>query len=150
MNDPVIIIRPYKHADESGVTELWRAVFPSAPARNDPLKDIALKLSEQPELFLVAVVDGALVGTAMAGFDGHRGWVYYVAVHTSYRRRGIGSALMREVESALIRSSCPKLNLQIRSNNAEVQTFYKSLGYEIEDRISMGKQLDPLEGKCTS
>ena len=140
-------IRAYRQADESDVIELWREVFPSAPARNDPLHDISLKLSEQPEYFLVAVVDGALVGTAMAGFDGHRGWVYYVAVHSTYRRRGIGSALMREVESALSQFGCPKLNLQIRASNLEVKEFYESLGYKIEDRISMGKQLDPTQWK---
>ena len=143
-------IRPYKQSDENDVIELWRDVFPSAPARNDPLKDIELKLTEQPELFLVAVVDGSLVGTAMAGFDGHRGWVYYVAVHPTYRRRGIGSALMSEVESALTHHGCPKINLQIRSSNAEVQAFYEGLGYIIEDRISMGKQLDPMQGKSGS
>ncbi|MFV9675660.1 MAG: GNAT family acetyltransferase, partial [Anaerolineales bacterium] len=90
------------------------------------------------------------VGTAMAGFDGHRGWVYYVAVHPDYRRQGIGSALMSEVEAALAHHGCPKLNLQIRSSNAEVQAFYESLGYLIEDRISMGKQLDPMKGKSGS
>ena len=140
-------IRRYRHADENDVIELWRDVFPSAPVRNDPSKDIALKLTEQPELFLVAVVDGLIVGTAMAGFDGHRGWVYYVAVHSAYRRQGIGSALMSEVEAALAHRGCPKLNLQIRSSNAEVQVFYESLGYLIEDRKSMGKQLDPMQGK---
>ena len=140
-------IRQYRHSDENDVIGLWRDVFPSAPVRNDPSKDIALKLSEQPELFLVAVVDGLIVGTAMAGFDGHRGWVYYVAVHSDYRRQGIGSALMIEVEAALAHLGCPKLNLQIRSSNAEVQAFYERLGYLIEDRISMGKQLDPMKGK---
>ncbi len=143
-------IRRYRQADESDVIELWREVFPSAPARNDPLKDIELKLTEQPELFLVAIVDGLLVGTAMAGFDGHRGWVYYVAVHSTYRRRGIGSALMGEVESTLSQNGCPKLNLQIRSSNADVQAFYESLGFEVEDRISMGKQLAPLKGEIRS
>lgn len=143
-------IRRYRQADESDVIDLWREVFPSAPARNDPLKDIELKLTEQPELFLVAIVDGLLVGTAMAGFDGHRGWVYYVAVNHAYRRRGIGSALMIEVEAALSQYGCPKLNLQIRSSNADVQAFYESLGYILEDRISMGKQLDPVQEKSGS
>ena len=143
-------IRQYRHSDENDVIELWRDVFPSAPARNDPSKDIALKLTEQPELFLVAVVDGLLVGTAMAGFDGHRGWVYYVAVHSAYRRQVIGSALMSEVEAALAHHGCPKLNLQIRSSNAEVQAFYESIGYITEGRISMGKKLDPKMGKSGS
>ena len=142
----MIDIRSYKETDENAVIELWREVFPSAPARNDPAKDIKLKLSEKPELFLVAEDDGLLVGTAMAGFDGHRGWVYYVAVRTSYRRKGIGSALMKEVESALSIYGCPKLNLQIRSSNAEVKAFYESLGFEVEERISMGKELHPRDG----
>ncbi|MGB2897285.1 MAG: GNAT family acetyltransferase [Anaerolineales bacterium] len=143
-------IRTYVQADENDVIKLWREVFPSTPAKNDPLKDIELKLTEQPELFLVAIVDGLLVGTAMAGFDGHRGWVYYVAVRPTYRRKGIGSALMKEVESTLSQVGCPKLNLQIRASNAEVQAFYQSLGFEVEDRISIGKQLDPMRGRRVS
>jgi len=78
---------------------LWRAVFPNAPTHNDPASDIQSKLQTQPEFFFVAVDDGSLVGTAMSGFDGHRGWVYYVAVHPNYRRRGIGSVLMKKVET---------------------------------------------------
>ena len=77
----------------------------------------------------------------MSGFDGHRGWVYYVAVHPDDRRRGIGSALMKRVEEALFEIGCPKLNLQIRADNVQVQSFYESLGYLVEERISMGKRL---------
>jgi ribosomal protein S18 acetylase RimI-like enzyme len=134
-------IRPYSPPDELAVVKLWGIVFPEAPAWNDPATDIHIKLKQQPELFFVAEVDGNLVGTAMSGFDGHRGWVYYVAVDPEYRRRGIGSALMRRVESALAEAGCPKLNLQIRSSNAEVRSFYESLGYTVEDRISMAKKL---------
>jgi hypothetical protein len=89
-------------------------------------------------------MDDKLVGTAMAGFDGHRGWVYYLGVDPDYRRRGIGTALMRRVESKLSAMGCPKLNLQIRAHNAEVQAFYEELGYFSEDRISMGRKLDSL------
>jgi ribosomal protein S18 acetylase RimI-like enzyme len=134
-------IRAYQSTDINEVIELWGVVFPNAPAHNDPASDIHSKLKIQPELFFVAVKDDALVGTAMSGFDGHRGWVYYVAVHPGYRRRGIGSALMKKVEGALSESGCPKLNLQIRSGNAQVQSFYESLGYSVEERISMGKRL---------
>jgi len=137
-------IRPYKRTDEEEVIELWNTAFPNAPAHNDPGADIKSKLKIQPELFHVAITDDQLVGTAMSGFDGHRGWVYYVAVHPDYRRRGIGSELMKKVETALIEVGCPKLNLQIRADNAQVQLFYESLGYSVEDRISMGKRLGEI------
>ena len=136
----MIEIRSYKHTDEEEIIELWRIVFPDAPAHNDPTEDICTKLNIQPGLFYVAVSDGRLVGSAMSGFDGHRGWVYYVAIHPDYRRKGIGTDLMKKVETSLIEIGCPKLNLQIRADNVEVQAFYESLGYRVEDRISMGKR----------
>ena len=134
-------IRPYNSNDLDSVISLWRTVFPDAPTHNDPFSDIQSKLRIQPDLFFVATEDGKLVGTAMSGFDGHRGWVYYVAVHPDDRRRGIGSALMKRVEEALFEIGCPKLNLQIRADNVQVQSFYESLGYLVEERISMGKRL---------
>lgn len=137
----MIEIRPYQSADEDEIIGLWRLVFPNAPAHNDPANDIRMKLGIQPGLFFVAIVDDKIVGSAMAGFDGHRGWVYYVAVHPGFRRRGIGSALMSKVESALVDIGCPKLNLQIRTENHPVKAFYEALGYDVEDRISMGKLL---------
>jgi ribosomal protein S18 acetylase RimI-like enzyme len=137
-------IRPYLESDEAAVVELWREVFPDSPAWNRPETDIQRKLSVQRELFLVATVGTQLVGSAMAGYDGHRGWVYYVAVSPRYRRQGIGTALMRSVEERLARLGCPKLNLQVRASNQEVVAFYKRLGYEVEERISMSKHLgDP-------
>lgn len=134
-------IRPYKSTDSDDVITLWGVVFPNAPTHNDPAADIQSKLKIQSELFFVAVDEGKLVGTAMSGFDGHRGWVYYVAVHPEFRRRGVGSALMKKVEAGLAEMGCPKLNLQIRAGNAQVQSFYASLGYTVEERISMGKRL---------
>lgn len=141
------MIRPYMQRDEPMVVDLWRTVFPGAPAHNDPVRDIHTKLRVQPELFLIAERGGSIVGTAMAGYDGHRGWVYYVAVHPDYRRQGIGTRLMREVETGLIALGCPKLNLQIRAENNEVQAFYDSLGYEVEERISMGKRLSGVDAE---
>lgn len=138
-------IRPYLESDETAVVELWREVFPDSPAWNRPETDIQRKLSVQRELFLVATVGTQLVGSAMAGYDGHRGWVYYVAVSPRYRRQGIGTALMRNVEERLARLDCPKLNLQVRASNEEVVAFYKRLGYEVEERISMGKHLGDLK-----
>lgn len=136
-----IKIRPFRENDQEDIIKLWEKVFPDAPAHNNPARDIRTKREVQPELFLVAVLDERIVGTAMAGFDGHRGWVYYLGVDPEYQRRGIGTALMKRVESRLIGMGCPKLNLQIRANNAEVQSFYESLGYFSEDRLSMGKRI---------
>lgn len=134
-------VRPFRGEDHDVVVALWREVFPNAPPRNDPVCDIARKLEVQPELFLVAVVDGQVAGTVMAGFDGHRGWVHLVAVGPRYRRRGVGSFMMRRAEALLEEMGCPKLNLQVRSTTPEVVAFYQSLGFQVEERISMGKIL---------
>jgi ribosomal protein S18 acetylase RimI-like enzyme len=136
-------IRPYTASDEQAVAALWREVFPGAPAWNHPETDIRRKLAIQRELFLVATEGSELVGTAMAGYDGHRGWVYYVAVSPRHRRRGIGTALMTQVEEGLACLGCPKLNLQVRATNHEVVRFYEKLGYKVEERVSMGKRLRP-------
>jgi ribosomal protein S18 acetylase RimI-like enzyme len=135
-------IRPYRDDDQPAVVELWRTTFPDAPPRNDPAADIARKLDVQREFFVVATDSGEIVGTAVAGYDGHRGWVYYVAVSPGHRGRGIGTALMRRVERDLADVGCPKLNLQVRGTNREVVRFYESLGYVAEDRVSMGRRLD--------
>ena len=136
-------IRPYSESDDSGVVKLWREVFPDAPVWNDPETDIRRKLSLQREHFLVAALDSTIIGTAMAGYDGHRGWVYYVAVSPKHRRQGIGTALMNRVEQDLAQAGCPKLNLQVRSSNSQAVAFYEKLGYTIEERVSMGKHLIP-------
>ena len=137
----MIDIRPYRTDDELEVIQLWTKVFPVTPAHNDPIRDIQHKLKIQPELFLVAIKDHLLVGTAMAGFDGHRGWIYYLAVDPACRRNGIGTALMEKAEGLLVQKGCPKLNLQIRADNSDLQAFYEKLGYSVEERISMGKKL---------
>ena len=137
-------IRSYSESDEASVAELWREVFPDSPSWNYLEADIRRKLAVQRELFLTAWLDTELVGTAMAGYDGHRGWVYYVAVKPGFRRQGTGSALMRRVEETLADLDCPKLNLQVRAANDEVIAFYNELGYEVEERVSMGKRLQPI------
>ena len=137
----MIQIRPYSEADESAVARLWREVFPDAPSWNHPETDIRRKLAVQRDLFLVATLGSQIVGTAMAGYDGHRGWVYYVAVSPERRRQGIGTSLMREVEDRLVRMGCSKLNLQVRASNQEVIAFYENLGYHVEERVSMAKHL---------
>ena len=137
-------IRSYSESDEASVVELWREVFPDSPSWNHPEVDIQRKLAVQRELFLGAWLNTELVGTAMAGYDGHRGWVYHVAVKAGFRRQGIGSALMQRAERELARLGCPKLNLQVRASENEAVAFYQRLGYEIEERVSMGKRLQPI------
>jgi len=134
-------IRPYKDSDKANVTLLWREVFPDAPSWNHPETNIEQKIAVQRELFLVAILGEKLVGTTMGGYDGHRGWIYYVAVHPDHRRQGIGSALMNRVEKDLTQIGCPKINLQVRSSNHQLVLFYKRLDYDVEERISMSKHL---------
>jgi ribosomal protein S18 acetylase RimI-like enzyme len=135
-----LLVRAYEDRDERDVVSLWNEVFPEAPAWNDPASDIARKLAVRRDLLLVAEADGELVGTAMGGYDGHRGWVYYVAVSPGARRRGIGAALMAEVERRLRATGAHKINLQVRTGNEGAVAFYERLGYVVEDRVSMGKR----------
>jgi ribosomal protein S18 acetylase RimI-like enzyme len=135
-------IRSYAAGDEAAVIALWRECELVRPW-NDPRRDIARKMTEQPELFLVVCDAAALVASAMAGFDGHRGWVYYLAVARSHRRLGLGQRLMREIEQRLLARGCPKINLQVRTSNAAVVAFYRRLGYEPDDVVSLGRRLIP-------
>jgi ribosomal protein S18 acetylase RimI-like enzyme len=134
-------IRPYEDADERAVIALWMEVLPPAAPHNDPATSIRMKLAVDRELFLVAAVDGAVVGTVMGGYDGHRGWVYSVAVDPRFRRRGIGAALIRRLEAAFAERGCLKVNLQVRETNPGVIPFYEKLGYSVEQLVSMGKRL---------
>ena len=139
-------IRRYQSADEQAVIELWTRCGLTRPW-NDPSRDIGRKLKVQPELFLVGVVEGRVMASVMAGYDGHRGWVNYLAVDGAFRKRGFGRALMRRVEQDLKAMGCPKLNMQIRSSNVEVLAFYRDLGYEQDDTISLGKRLIADKGE---
>ena len=136
-----LTIRPYSEVDEKQVVQFWRDVFPDNPSWNVPEADIERKLAVQRDLFLVGDLDGRIIATVMAGFDGHRGWVHLVAVHPDYRHRGFGRALMIEAEKKLRRVGCTKINLQVRAGNQEVVAFYETLGYCVEERVSMGKRL---------
>jgi ribosomal protein S18 acetylase RimI-like enzyme len=136
-----VIVRVFREADEARVIELWMFGGLIKPW-NDPKKDIARKLKVQRDLFLVAELEGVIVGTVMAGYEGHRGWVNYLAVDIGQRRRGIGSALMRDAERRLRLLGCPKINLQIRRENTDVQAFYAALGFKEDAAVSMGKRLE--------
>ena len=134
-------IRCFADADANEVAALWNTVFAYAAPHNEPTAVIRQKLAVQRELFLVAVLDGSVVGTVMGGYDGHRGWVYSLAVDPRARRQGIGTALMKHLEQKLAARGCPKVNLQVLASNAGTVEFYRKLGYAVEERISMGKLL---------
>jgi hypothetical protein len=133
-------IRSFKETDTAAVSALWQEIFPDDPPHDAPAIVIKQKLECQPELFFVGEFDGAIVGTVLSGYDGHRGWLYSVAVSPKLRRQGLGTKLIRHAEHALNAIGCTKINLQVRSTNAAVVAFYKELGYHVEERISMGKR----------
>jgi ribosomal protein S18 acetylase RimI-like enzyme len=135
-----MMVRPYLEADEEAVVALWRACALVVPS-NDPFEDIRRKLAVQRDLFLVGTLDGRVVATVMAGYDGHRGWINYLAVAPDHRRRGLGGLLMAAAERALAARGCPKINLQVRAGNERVVAFYERLGFTVEPRISLGKHL---------
>ena len=130
-------IRRYRETDRAQLVALWMRAFPSDPPRNEPNRMIDAKLAVD-DLIFVAVEDDRIVGTAIAGYDGHRGWLYSVAVDESMRRKRVGSELIRHAVDLLRGLGCVKVNLQVRTTNAAVVAFYQSLGFEVEDRISMG------------
>jgi ribosomal protein S18 acetylase RimI-like enzyme len=134
-------IRCFAPEDEPAVVALWQRCGLTRPW-NDPHRDIRRKLRVRPDLFLVGVLDGALVGTVMAGYEGHRGWINYLAVDPRHQRRGLGRALMLEAERLLRQSGCPKINLQVRTGNQEAIAFYRRLGYAVDEVISLGKRLE--------
>lgn len=135
-------VRPYLDTDQDAVVRLWKQVFNYTQPRHDPVASIRRKLAVERELLLVATDGDRVVGTVMGGYDGHRGWIYSLAVEPEYRRRGIARALVRHLERLLEELGCPKVNLQIFSENDGVVPFYESLGYTVEPRISMGKTLE--------
>jgi len=135
-------IRSFETADEPSVVQLWKDAGLTVPW-NDPHRDIQRKLAVQSDLLLVGSIDGKIVASVMAGYDGHRGWVYYLAVQPDLQRGGIGRQMMEEAEARLKSLGCPKIDLMVRSSNTQVIEFYKSIGYKIVDVVTMGKRLEP-------
>jgi ribosomal protein S18 acetylase RimI-like enzyme len=137
-------IRAFDDRDEDEVVALWQRCGLLRPW-NDARKDIARKRRVQRDLFLVAELDGAIVGSAMGGYEGHRGWVNYLAVDGARRGLGLGRALMAELETRLRELGCPKLNLQVREDNSAALGFYERLGYLRDAAVSLGKRLESDE-----
>ena len=135
-----MIIKPYTPEYEDAVIELWQKCDLTRPW-NNPRLDIERMLKIYPELFLIGLIDGRLAGTVMGGYEGHRGWVYYLAVDPDLRRQGLGRQMMAAVEEKLLAKGCPKINIQVRGENTEALAFYNKIGYNTEDRISLAKRL---------
>ncbi len=135
-------IRPFQPDDTPEVVQLWIDCGLVVPW-NDPHKDIQRKLAVQPEMFLVGSSDGCIIASVMAGYDGHRGWINYLAVHPDHQRTGIGAAIMQQAENRLRNLGCPKINLQVPSNNPAALEFYKKIGFKSDNVISLGKRLEP-------
>ncbi len=135
-----IELRPFHINDTEQTVALWQACGLTRPW-NDPYRDIQRKWDEEPSLFIVADQGGQIVGSVMAGYDGHRGWIYYLAVTPQLQSQGIGKRLALVAEEKLLALGCPKIQLMIRRDNNEVDAFYKSLGYEPSDVLVLGKRL---------
>jgi len=137
---PIPTLRAFADADEDALVALWERCGLTRP-QNDPRRDIARKRAEQPELLLVAEAAGRIVGSVMVGYEGHRGWINYLAVDPSEQRRGLGTALMAAAEATLRARGCPKINLQVRSGNAAALGFYHAHGFAVDEVVSLGKRL---------
>jgi ribosomal protein S18 acetylase RimI-like enzyme len=137
-----ITIRPYREADREAVIALWLVCGLVVPS-NDPAADILHKIRFQPDLFLVGHgEDDWLCATVMAGYEGHRGWINYLAVAPAHRRRGIGRQMLAAAEGRLRALGCPKINLQVRRTNTAVIDFYRRVGFKEDEVVSLGKRID--------
>ena len=133
-------IREYAEEDQAEVIALWSVCGLVVPW-NDPKKDIGRKLLVDRDLFLVGLIDGRIVASVMGGYEGHRGWINYLAVSPELRRQGYGRQIMEEVERRIKAKGSPKINLQVRTSNTAVIAFYEALGYKVDDVVGMGKRL---------
>ena len=137
-------IREYREDDRQSIIALWTECG-LVVSHNNPDRDIDRKLKVDPDLFLVGIDASGLVATVMGGYDGHRGWINYLAVKPSVQGQAYGRLIMQAVEERIERRGCPKINLQIRTTNKAVQSFYQSLGYSLDEVVGMGKRLEPDE-----
>jgi ribosomal protein S18 acetylase RimI-like enzyme len=133
-------IRQYFPNDEKSVINLWKICNLTKPW-NNPHQDINRKLKDSPELFLVGTIDGIIVASVMAGYDGHRGWIYYLAVDPEHRKQGLARQIMAAAEEKLLDIGCPKIDLMVRKDNLDVITFYEKIGYDHDEVVTMSKRL---------
>ena len=135
-----LIIRPYHDTDRKNVIILWSECGLIVP-QNNPERDIERKLKVNPEWFLVGVLEGRVIASCMAGYEGHRGWINYLAVLPKYQRNGFATQIMQKAEQILRDAGCPKINLQVRASNSDIIEFYRAIGFKKDNVISMGKRL---------
>jgi ribosomal protein S18 acetylase RimI-like enzyme len=135
------VLRSYRPADREALVSLWSICELTRPW-NDPNRDIDRKLARDAENLLVLEEDGELIGSVMVGYEGHRGWINYLAVHPAHRRQGLGRLLMDEAETRLRGLGCPKVNLQVRNSNEAAREFYRQIGYTFDEAVSFGKRLE--------
>jgi ribosomal protein S18 acetylase RimI-like enzyme len=135
-------IKPYHPDNQQAVINLWQACN-LVVAWNDPIKDIQRKMLVDPDLFLIGELSEDIVATVMGGYEGHRGWINYLAVSPEHQRKGYARAMMQQVEVLILQKGSPKINLQVRSNNIDVIQFYQAIGYDIENAVGLGKRLIP-------
>ncbi len=133
-------IRPYQPTDEEQLLKLWQDCCLVVP-QNNPQRDIFLKQQVQPELFLMGLAGPKVIASIMAGYEGHRGWLNYLAVSPNFQKQGIGRSMVKAATARLEAMGCPKINLQIRTSNIDVIEFYKRIGFTVDNVISMGKRL---------
>lgn len=136
----MLTVRSFQNNDEASIVDLWVRCGLVHPA-NDPRKDILRKSKVRPDLFLVGTIKDEIVASVMVGYEGHRGWINYLAVDPEYQKRGCGRRMMEEAERLLRAEGCPKINLQVRTSNAGVLAFYRAIGFLNDDVVSLGKRL---------
>ena len=135
-------IRKFDIDNQTAVIELWKTCQLVVPW-NDPAKDIARKLKVDADLFLVGEIDGEIIATVMGGYEGHRGWINYLAVSPRQQRKGYARKIIKYLEQLIQLRGCPKINLMIRATNTEATAFYQAIGYITETSIALGKRLEP-------
>ena len=136
-----MIIRPYHRSDKNSLVALWQNCG-LVVAHNDPHRDIDRKLAINPDWLLIGELDGMVIASCMVGYDGHRGWLNYLACAPEYRKNGYARQIVVHAENILRKAGCPKINIQIRTDNQQVIDFYHQLGFRKDEVVSMGKRLE--------
>ncbi len=137
-------IRTYQPTDEKKLIALWDTCNLTV-SWNDPRKDIKRKTDDNPDLFFIGELENQIIASCMAGYDGHRGWIYYLAVQPDYQKKGIAKLIMNFAEDKLKSIGCPKINLMVRDTNVSVINFYKNIGYTNDPVCVLSKRLEEDE-----